>query len=401
MMFSSVISALVLATIASAKVRFQQAQMDMINQALDQYIKDSGSAPSTDGCAAADAVTLGACDSPSSILGVGEYSLQQMNATLGANGLRKVLLKPGYSVQLYSEENFKGKYLIVDKNKQECFPDELFLNGKIKSMRVTQNFVCEQSSAKAQNDAPAPKQLTYKYNPLFGNKADDVDIILKETMIRVTETEGKTLNTPLMGEGSPVLADAEGSINCVDEAGNDIGFHCLMEPTAIIPKNDQLRKNRNANLCANEQNGDQVHCHASDTSDMYRYVIVDHLNRNYNGNLDCKCGSPAGYVSDCDITTKNDVARYESGDNNCKTGLKDRTGSDRWMIADWGKRFLPKEVLAQQAYYAVELGLDDGKRRRSAAVTEKVEHKRTNGACKRVTTTFNSKVGAKTIMTKT
>eukprot|EP00122_Pirum_gemmata_P018482 Pgem_evm1s17311 len=107
-----------------------------------------------------------------------------MNATLGSNGLRKVLVKPGYSVQLYSEENFKGKYIIVDENKQECFPDELFLNGKIKSMRVTQNFVCKQSSGKAQNDAPAPKQLTYKYNPLFGNKADDVDIILKETMIR-------------------------------------------------------------------------------------------------------------------------------------------------------------------------------------------------------------------------
>eukprot|EP00122_Pirum_gemmata_P000917 Pgem_evm1s822 len=102
---------------------------------------------------------------------------------------------------------------------------------------------------------------------------------------------------------------------------------------------------------------------------MYRYVIVDHLNRNYNGKLDCKCGSPAGYVSDCDITTKNDVARYESGNNNCKTGLKDRSGSDRWIISDWGKRFLPKEVLAQQAYYAVELGLNDGNRRRS--VTEK------------------------------
>eukprot|EP00122_Pirum_gemmata_P001526 Pgem_evm1s1372 len=188
MMFSTVISALVLATTTSAKVQFQQAQMDMINQALDQYIKVSDSAPSTGGCAAADAITLGACDSPSSTLGVGEYPLQQqMKATLGANGLRKVLVKP----------------LIVDENKQECFPDELFLNGKIKSMRVTQNFVCEQSSVKAQNDAPAPKQLTYKYNPLFGNKADDVDIILKETMIRVTEAEGKTLNTPLMGEGSP------------------------------------------------------------------------------------------------------------------------------------------------------------------------------------------------------
>eukprot|EP00122_Pirum_gemmata_P020884 Pgem_evm1s19491 len=384
----------------NANVAFQASQIEMINEALDEYVKQN-SLGQQEGCAAADAVSLSPdCTTITATLGVGEYTQTDLEEVLGTNGLlRKVSLQKGYSAIFYTNANFTGQYLAFDET-SSCYDSSIFKTN-VRSLRVTQNFECNNVAGQLpQQDAVAEKEMAYQYHPLFGSQAihDGKETgIMKEAMISVIETNSPKIKTPLIGTESQVLEN-EGSIYCFDENGKDIGFHCLMEPTAITPKNDALRKNRNANLCANEQNGDQVHCHASDTSDMYRYVIVDHLNRGYSGNLDCKCGSPAGYVSDCDITTKNNVPRYESGDNNCKTGMKDRSGADRWLVADWGKQYLTLEDKSQQAYYAVELGLNDGNRRRS--VYEVVDFIEVNGACKRYTTAFNSKANVTTIMAK-
>eukprot|EP00122_Pirum_gemmata_P001168 Pgem_evm1s1044 len=390
MHFYTAFTTLTLTSTAYAKVAFQNAQIIMINDALNQYITENTNVGETAGCADPDAVVFSHdCNNTKGSLTIGDYPYDQLVGLLGTDGLRKVTVKKGYSAVFYSNKNLTGSYLTIDDQENACYDESII--GRVNSVRIGQHFECDKPSL-PQQDAPKAKQLSYNYHALFGNNALYVSDVNNEVMISVTQTEKTKINTPLVGEGTPILADADGSVNCVDEAGKDIGFHCLMEPTANTPKNDQLRQNENANLCASEQNGDQVHCHASDTSDMYRYVMVDHINRNYNGKLDCKCGSPAGYVSNCDITTKNDVPRYESGKNNCKTGFKERSGSDRWIISDWGKRYLSTNDKAQQAYYAVDLGLNDNRRR--SLMTETIEHNFVSGVCKRVINQKNARVGA-------
>eukprot|EP00121_Abeoforma_whisleri_P002101 Awhi_evm1s1879 len=191
----------------------------------------------------------------------------------------------------------------------------------------------------------------------------------------------------------------DGSINCIID-GVDRGFHCLMRPkNGVTTPDSALYQNRNADLCYDrwtprkERVGDKddVHCHGSYESDLYRYVILDHLNRGYEGVLDCMC--------DCDVTTRSGQGRYETGSDDCKEGLtaQSRRGQYRWTENEWGVKFLEGEDLALYNQYLSEEGLSNRRRDGCIQVVSREEDK--NNDCMIVEKSVNICRGLETIMT--
>jgi len=214
-------------------------------------------------------------------------------------------------------------------------------------------------------------------------------------------------------ERPPVLED--GSINCVVD-GVDYGFHCLMRPKkGVTEPGSALTQNKNADLCYDKitarklrkGDNDDVHCHGSYDSSLYRYVILDHLNRGYEGVLDCMCGyGPVGFVSDCDITNgDDDYDRYDTGSQNCTTGLKarDRRSPYRWMVRRWGVRYLDDEDLELYNEYLEEEGLNDDRRRNGGCKQEIVydDPKDSCGEIIKIVNTCKPGKVRKTTMTRT
>eukprot|EP00122_Pirum_gemmata_P006273 Pgem_evm1s5729 len=263
-----------------ANANFQASQVQIINDALNQFITNNVQHTSMEGCSHPKPVAIHAScgSSVNATIPVGNHAMADIIKLLGPNNpLEQLTVKEGYTATL---RNAANQYIIVDHNENKCFPD--LIKAGIQSIQIAQHKKCDAQISDAQNDQVVVK-TPYKLHPLFGAGADNDSPIINEAMITVTQAQQSSVQVPLMGDAGswhPLLE--EGAVNCIDENGKDQGFHCLMEPMANTPNNDQLRQNENANLCASEQNGDQVHCHASDTSDMYRYVMVDHINRNYN-----------------------------------------------------------------------------------------------------------------------
>merc|ERR1711918_119239 len=139
----------------------------------------------------------------------------------------------------------------------------------------------------------------------------------------------------------------EGSVNCVDDQGNELGFFCLMRPNRNVEGGDTLKANRNADLCAAKADRDLVHCHGSPQNSLYRHVIVDHMNRGYNGRLSCQCNwPPVGYASDCDITSTDGSDRYDNGkDGICpQEDAVKRIPRQSWGSPAWGHLYICDEV---------------------------------------------------------
>lgn len=160
----------------------------------------------------------------------------------------------------------------------------------------------------------------------------------------------KTTHSLLFGfqeEVRNVFPAGEGSVNCYDDQGNEAGFFCLMRPDKNVEGGDVLRANRNADLCAAKVDRDIVHCHGSPQNSLYRHVIVDHMNRGYNGRLSCQCNwPPVGYVSDCDVTSNDNSARYDNGkDGICpiEDAVK-RLPRKSWGAPAWGNLYICDEV---------------------------------------------------------
>lgn len=200
-------------------------------------------------------------------------------------------------------------------------------------------------------------------------------------------------------EESPTFESGEGSVNCYDEDGNEIGFFCLMKANRKVEGGDTLKANYNADLCNSEKaDRDTVHCHGSPQNELYRHVIVDHMNRGYNGALSCQCGwPPVGYVSDCDVTSNDDSDRYDNGnDGVCSIeDAAERIPSQSWGSRKWGNNYICDEVGSTDCDdfrkfqdFVEELGLGDGtgsKRRRDADAdgcqTEVIHTNTENGHC--------------------
>lgn len=183
----------------------------------------------------------------------------------------------------------------------------------------------------------------------------------------------KTVHSHLFGvqEEERELLE-EGSVNCFDDDGNEVGFFCLMRPNRKVEGGDTLKDNVNANLCNSVKDRDHVHCHGSPQNHLYRHVIVDHMNRGYNGRLSCQCNwPPKGYVSDCDITSDDNSDRYDNGkDGVCprEDGIK-RITKQSWGAVKWGNLHIctDKDVGSTNCEdfekfqdFVEELGLGDG-----------------------------------------
>lgn len=164
----------------------------------------------------------------------------------------------------------------------------------------------------------------------------------------------------------------EGSVNCFDDDGNEVGFFCLMRPNRNVEGGDTLKENVNADLCHSRVDRDQVHCHGSPQNHLYRHVIVDHMNRGYNGRLSCQCNwPPRGYASDCDITSDDDSDRFDNGkDGVCpKEDAIKRIANQSWGAVKWGNLHICTdesvgsttcEDFEKFQDFVEELGLGDG-----------------------------------------
>merc|ERR1711998_588421 len=206
-------------------------------------------------------------------------------------------------------------------------------------------------------------------------------------------------------EESPTFESGEGSVNCYDEDGNEIGFFCLMKANRKVEGGDTLKANYNADLCNSEKaDRDTVHCHGSPQNVLYRHVIVDHMNRGYNGILSSQCGwPPVGYVSDCDVTSNDNSNRYDNGkDGICQIeDSVERIASQSWGARKWGNLYICDEVgstacddFAKFQQFVAELGLGDGTgstRRRSDndCQTKVTDTDTENGKCVTKTTYCN------------
>eukprot|EP00122_Pirum_gemmata_P005417 Pgem_evm1s4935 len=208
------------------------------------------------------------------------------------------------------------------------------------------------------------------YHPIFGKgiitivpgQSDLVDNTLHSL---VSVNKDKELS-PF--QGLPDTKENDGTINCFDDQGNDIGFHCLFETTALTPKNNTLYQHLWHDLCSTKSAGGQIHCHTSSDSSLYRLVMVDHIYRGLVGKADCKCGNPGDFVATCDTTTieKRRAEKYikrradkyirrradsyvrRRGDN---LGFQPRQGNDRWVINNFGYQFLNEQEQKQQREY--------------------------------------------------
>lgn len=206
----------------------------------------------------------------------------------------------------------------------------------------------------------------------------------------------KTLHSYLFGYQEEVrnrFPAGEGSVNCYDDQGNEVGFFCLMRPDPSVEGGDVLKANRNADLCAANVDRDLVHCHGSPQNSLYRHVIVDHMNRGYNGRLSCQCNwPPVGHASDCDITSNDGSDRYDNGkDGICP--IEDaipRIPTESWGSPAWGNLYICDEVGSTDCEdfkkfqdFVEKLGLGDGTGTR--AQTSQIAFTRVDGCQTKVT----------------
>ena len=223
-----------------------------------------------------------------------------------------------------------------------------------------------------------------------------VPVFHKAGKLPLTEHHTHSVLFGYQEEESPVFPQGDGSVNCFDEQGNEIGFFCMMQPSGKVEGGATLRANRNADLCADKKDSNDIHCHGSPQNNLYRHVIVDHMNRGYNGRLSCQCGwPPVGYVSDCDVTSSDDSDRYDNGkDGVCpKEDHIKRITSLSWGAGKWGNLYICDEVGSTDCddfikfqQFVSDLGLGAGtgstsRRRNSTCEPQVTKTPTANGGC--------------------
>eukprot|EP00122_Pirum_gemmata_P000920 Pgem_evm1s825 len=104
--------------------------VDNSNSATERCMSDSNAVVLSTNCNSQN-------DNEQIHLVVGDYKRNELETLIRNIGISEVRVKKGYSVLLFSEDNFKGQYRFVNVDSQDFCFKEMFQSGQINSIQVS------------------------------------------------------------------------------------------------------------------------------------------------------------------------------------------------------------------------------------------------------------------------